>query len=63
MARADEYAHSRVVCLVHYQSDVETSRRVSYVVFGSMMATPGFQKELEQVREEMRKTGLLATKE
>jgi acid phosphatase (class A) len=62
LARADEYAHNRVVCGVHYQSDVEASRRISYVVFGYMMATPRFQKELEQVREEMRKAGLITTK-
>ena len=60
LARADEYAHNRVVCGVHYQSDVEASRRVSYLVVGYMMATPRFQKELEQVREEMRTAGLIS---
>jgi acid phosphatase (class A) len=62
LARADEYAHNRVVCGVHYQSDVEASRKASYIVVGYMMATPRFQKELEQVREEMRKAGLIANK-
>jgi acid phosphatase (class A) len=59
LARADEYAHNRVVCGVHYPSDVEASRRASYVVFGYMMATPRFQKDLAEAREEMRKAGLL----
>ena len=60
LARADEYAHNRVICGVHYQSDVDASRKISYVIFGYMMATPRFQKELEQAREEMRKAGLAA---
>jgi acid phosphatase (class A) len=59
LARAAEYAHNRVVCGVHYQSDVEASRKASYLVAGYMMATPRFQKELEQVREEMRRAGVI----
>jgi acid phosphatase (class A) len=59
LARADDYAHNRLVCGVHYGSDVEASRRVAYAVFGYMLATPRFQRDLAVAREEMRaKLGL-----
>jgi acid phosphatase (class A) len=64
LARADEYAHNRLVCGVHYPSDIEASRRVAYVVFGYMLATPRFQRDLAAAREEMRtKLGLTGTKD
>jgi acid phosphatase (class A) len=54
LARADDYAHNRLVCGVHYASDVEASRRAAYAVFGYMLATPRFQRDLAAAREEMR---------
>ena len=61
LARADEYAHNRLVCGVHYPSDIEESRRIAYAVFGYMMATPKFQHDLAAARAEMRaKLGLVA---
>jgi acid phosphatase (class A) len=61
LARADDYAHKRLVCGVHYPSDIEASRRVGYVVFGYMMATPQFQRDLAAARAEMQaKLGLAA---
>jgi acid phosphatase (class A) len=54
LARADQYAHNRVVCGVHYPSDTEASRKVAYVVFGYMLATPRFQRDLAAAREEFR---------
>jgi acid phosphatase (class A) len=54
LARADDYAHNRLVCGVHYPSDEEASRKVAYVVFGYMLATPRFQKDLAAARTEMR---------
>src|SRR5258706_12836608 len=59
LPRADDYAHNRLVCGVHYPSDIEASRRVAYAVFGYMLATPRFQRDLAAAREEMRaKLGL-----
>jgi len=59
LARADDYAHNRLVCGVHYPSDVEASRRVAYVLFGYMMATPKFQHDLAAAKTEARpKLGL-----
>jgi acid phosphatase (class A) len=61
LARADEYAYNRLVCGVHYPSDVEASRRVAYLVFGYMMATPRFQRDLAAAKAETRaKLGLTA---
>jgi acid phosphatase (class A) len=54
MQRADDYAHNRLVCGVHYPSDLDTSRKMAYVIFGYMMANPRFQKELAAAREETR---------
>jgi acid phosphatase (class A) len=63
LARADNYAHNRLVCGVHYPSDIEASRRVAYAVFGYMLATPRFQRDLAAAREEMRaKLGLARNK-
>ena len=53
LARADDFAHNRLVCGVHYPSDVEASRRVAYVVFGYMMATSRFQHDLAAARAEL----------
>jgi acid phosphatase (class A) len=59
LARADDYAHNRLVCGVHYPSDIEASRRAAYAVFGYMLSTPRFQRDLAAAREEMRaKLGL-----
>jgi len=61
LARADEYPRNRLVCGVHYLSDIEESRRVAYAVFGYMMATPKFQQDLAAARAETRaKLGLAA---
>jgi acid phosphatase (class A) len=60
--RADEYVHNRLVCGVHYASDIEASRRVAYVIFGSLVASPNFQRDLAAAREETRrKLGLPVT--
>ena len=53
--RADEYVHNRLVCGVHYASDIEASRKVAYVIFGSLVASPNFQRDLAAAREETRR--------
>ena len=52
--RADAYAHNRMVCGVHYASDVEASRTIAYAVFGYMLSSPRFQKELAAAKAETR---------
>jgi acid phosphatase (class A) len=54
MKRADDYAHNRIICGVHYPSDIEASRNIAYLMFGYMLANPKFQRELTAAREETR---------
>ena len=59
LARADDYAHNRLVCGVHYASDTEASRRVSYAEFGYLMSLPEFRHDLAVAKAETRaKLGL-----
>lgn len=55
LARADEYAHHRLVCGVHYPSDIAAAQNVAYVLFGYMIATPRFQMDLAAAGAETRK--------
>jgi acid phosphatase (class A) len=55
LERADDYAHNRMVCGVHYPSDLVAGREVAYVVFGYLMAQPRFQNDLAAARAETRK--------
>ena len=54
LQRADLYAHNRLVCGVHTASDLEASRRVAYLVFGSILDDPKFKQELTAARAETR---------
>ncbi len=54
LARLDGYAQNRVVCGVHYPSDVAASRVISTSLFGLIAASPAFQKELAAARVEVR---------
>ena len=55
LERAADFAHNRMVCGVHYRSDVVAGRDVAYTVFGYLMAQPRFQSELAAARIETRK--------
>jgi acid phosphatase (class A) len=54
LARADDYAHSRLVCGVHYPSDVVVSKYVAYAMVGIMMNNAQFKKELAAAKSETR---------
>jgi acid phosphatase (class A) len=54
LARADDYAHSRVVCGVHYASDTAAGKFVAYAMMSIMANHPQFQTELEAARAEVR---------
>jgi acid phosphatase (class A) len=53
--RADEYVHNRLVCGVHYASDIEASRKLAYAIFGSLAISSRFQHDLAAAREETRR--------
>ena len=54
LARADDYAHSRVVCGVPYTTDVVAGKSVACAMIAIMMNNPQFRKELEAARAETR---------
>lgn len=54
LARTDDYAHNRLVCGVHYASDLAASRQLAAIMFGSLIATPEFRMRLDAAREELR---------
>lgn len=52
--RLDRYMHNRVVCGVHYPSDLAASRILSSSLFGLIAASPAFQQELAAAKTEVR---------
>lgn len=56
LARADDYAHNRLVCGVHYPSDLEASKVLAYSVHALMTANPQYQQELAAARLELRRS-------
>lgn len=53
LARAADYARSRLLCGVHYPSDLEASKLASYALHGAMLMSSTYQKALEPVRAEI----------
>lgn len=51
--RGRDFSWSRVVCGVHYPSDVEAGRTVASAAIARLHADPEFQRELAAAREEM----------
>ena len=55
LRRLDQYTHDRVVCGVHYPSDIAASRLIASTLFGLVAASPVFQNELASARAEVRR--------
>lgn len=55
LARADAYAHNRVICGVHYPSDIAASRTAALIEFGALAQSGAFRLELANAREEARR--------
>nr|MBO2514196.1 hypothetical protein [Gammaproteobacteria bacterium] len=53
LARGRAYGESRVVCGVHYVSDVDAGRLASSAVFAALTADPEFQADVASAREEL----------
>lgn len=58
LARAQEYAYSRIVCGAHYPSDIEASHALGTEVAMMMLENPGFHAQFEAARAELRSAGL-----
>lgn len=54
LARADGYARNRLVCGVHYPSDIAASKLLAYAVHAAMAQSPQYAIELAPARTEMR---------
>lgn len=53
LARADDYANNRLVCGVHYRSDIEASKLLAYTIHAVMANKPQYQQELAAARTEL----------
>ncbi|HVY34982.1 MAG TPA: phosphatase PAP2 family protein [Caulobacteraceae bacterium] len=53
LARASDYAYSRVVCGVHYRSDIEAGHVLATALVAKLMTKPAFTAELEAARAEL----------
>ncbi len=54
LARGRAYGESRVVCGVHWLSDVAAGRLTGTTVFATLMGDPGFRADLDRARAELR---------
>ncbi|MYM27986.1 phosphatase PAP2 family protein [Duganella sp. CY15W] len=54
LARADAYAKNRLVCGVHYPSDIAASKLLAYTTHAVMHTNPQYQVELAAARAELR---------
>jgi acid phosphatase (class A) len=54
-ARADDYAHSRLVCGVHHASDLEAGKEIAYALFAVMADEAKFRAERAAAEAELRK--------
>ena len=54
LARAEDYGHNRLVCGVHYPTDVPASKLLAYTIHAIMEVSPEYQKELAAAKAELR---------
>jgi acid phosphatase (class A) len=54
MARADEYAFSRLLCGSHYASDTRASQALAASLVTALLKNPQFQAKLEAARAELK---------
>ncbi len=55
LARANDYAESRLYCGVHYRADIEAGQVLANVLVAKLMTKPAFVAELEAARAELTK--------
>ena len=53
LARADDYAESRLYCGVHYRSDVRAGQVLGVVLVERLLAKPAFRAEVDAARAEL----------
>ena len=55
LARARAYAESRVVCGVHYESDIQAGRVTATMVYAALEADEAFRRDLQRARLELKR--------
>ena len=55
LARAEEYGHNRLICGVHYSTDVPASKLLAYTIHAIMEVNPRYQQELATAKTELRR--------
>ena len=58
LARAHDYAYSRVICGAHYPSDIEASHVLGTVVAMKLMANPHVAAMIEAAKAELNAAGV-----
>ena len=54
LARAQEYAQDRVICGVHYTSDIEAGKRAGAIEASAMFPNAAFSREFAEAKAEIR---------
>ncbi len=54
LARADEFARQRMVCGVHFRSDLVAGRRAAELLMTRLRATPEFRRDEAEAAAELR---------
>jgi len=54
LARAEDYANNRLICGVHFPSDLQASKLLAYSIHSVMGINPQYQKEMTAARNELR---------
>ena len=54
LERADDYAHNRLVCGVHYASDLQASKLLAYSIHAVMANDAQYRRELAGAQLELR---------
>lgn len=57
LARAEDYAHNRMVCGVHFRSDIVAGQQFGTVLALRLMDNPQFRLRMDAARAELRKAG------
>jgi len=58
MARASEYAENRLVCGMHFRSDIVAGQALGTLVAAKLMANPAFRQDVGAAAAELKAAGL-----
>jgi acid phosphatase (class A) len=59
LARASDYAESRLVCGVHYRADIEAGQVLGNVLVARLMTKPAFKAEVDAAAAELQAAHLV----